>query len=101
MTGTRTFDAARFFRRKLALARGHHIVPVGPVFVLNHHGEWGAQRQAMTHAADDLYTVLLDLHPRAAAIALLSPIQFVIDLFDVDGQTCGQAFDYRDECATV
>jgi len=32
---------------------------------------------------------------------LLSPMQFVIDLLDVDGQTSGQTFDYRDQRATV
>src|SRR6266852_2818309 len=101
MAGTRAFDAARFFRRQLALTGGHHIVPVGPVFVLDHHGQRRAQRQAMSDTADDLYAVLLDLHPRAAAIALLSPMQFVIDLLDVDGQTSGQAFDYRDKRATM
>ena len=55
----------------------------------------------MSDTADDLRAVLLDLHARAAAIALLSPMQFVIDLLHVDGQTGGQTFDYRDERVTV
>src|SRR6266404_9841374 len=101
MAGTRAVDAARFLGRKLALAGRHHVVPVGPVFVLDHHGQRRAQRQAMSDTADDLCAVLLDLHPRAAAIALLSPMQFVIDLLNINWQTCGQTFDYRDECATM
>ena len=55
----------------------------------------------MADAAEDLDAVMLDLHARTAAIALLPAMQLVIDLFDVDGHARGQTFDYRDQCATV
>ena len=55
----------------------------------------------MTHSAENLHDVLLDLHARTAAIALLTTPQLMIDLVDVDGQTRGQTFDDRDERAPM
>jgi hypothetical protein len=53
------------------------------------------------HAAENLDTVRFDLHPRAAAIAQLTSLELMVYLFHVDGHARGQAFDYRDERATV
>ena len=55
----------------------------------------------MANATKNLDTILLDLHPPAAAIALLPSPQFMIDLIDIYGQTSGQPFNYRDQRATM
>ena len=55
----------------------------------------------MTHTAENLDAVLLNLHACAAPIALLPPRELVIDHFGVDGHTRGQTFDYRDKRATM
>jgi len=55
----------------------------------------------MPHATENVDAILLDLHSRATAIALLAPVQLMIDLLDVDGHARGQTFDYRDERATM
>ena len=55
----------------------------------------------MTHAAENLNLVLLDLHPTAAAVAPLTPLQVVIDLFDVYRHASRQTFDYRDQRASM
>jgi hypothetical protein len=55
----------------------------------------------MTHAAKNLCLVLLNLHPAAATVTPLPSLQFTIDLRDVNGQARRQAFDNRDQRATV
>jgi hypothetical protein len=50
----------------------------------------------VTNAAENLDAVLLNLHARAAAIALLSSPQLIIDLLNVDRQTRRQTFNDRD-----
>jgi hypothetical protein len=55
----------------------------------------------MANATENLDPILLDLHPAAAAIALLPSPQFMIDLIDIDRQTGRQTFDYRDQRATM
>ena len=101
MAWTRTFHFSRLFRRKLFRFDGHDLIPIRPVLVLDHQSQRRSERQAVTHSAENLDPILLDLHARAAAISLLTAPQFMIDLIDVDGQTCGQTFDDRDERATV
>src|SRR5262245_9840642 len=101
MTGTRAFHPTRFLWRNFAYLGGHHFVPVGPVFVLDGDRHRRSECQTMADAAEDFDAVLLDLHAGAAAIPLLTPPQFVIDLIDIDGQTGGQTFNNRDQCATV
>ena len=101
MTRPRPFDAARFLRREVLRLNRHHLSPVGPVFVFDHQRQRRAERQTMTNTAENLDAVLLDLHPRAAAIALLPPRELVIDLLNIDGHARGQTFDDRDQRATV
>jgi hypothetical protein len=55
----------------------------------------------VTYATEDFHLVLLDLHAAAAAVTPLPTLQFAIELCNFNGQTRGQAFDYRDQRATV
>ena len=55
----------------------------------------------MANTAENLDLILLDLHAPAAAITLLTAPELVIDLIDIDRQPGGQAFDNRDQRATV
>ena len=55
----------------------------------------------MTNAAQNLRRVSLDLHPPAAPITPLPPLQFTINLLDINRQTGGQTFNYRDQRASV
>ena len=56
-----------------------------------------AEGFAMTDAGEDLDGVGLDLHPSAAAVALLAPPKLVVDRGDVDIETGGNALDDGDE----
>ena len=49
--------------------RAHRRAPVGVVAVAHDQGERPAEREPVAHAAEDLDVVLLDLLPRAAAVA--------------------------------
>jgi hypothetical protein len=55
----------------------------------------------VTKAAEDLDAVLLDLHARAASIALLPSPQLVIDFLNIDWQSRRQTLNDRDERASV
>lgn len=55
----------------------------------------------MTHAAENLDAVFLDLHARAAAVAFLPPPKLLIDLLNFDRQAGRQTFNYRDQCASM
>jgi hypothetical protein len=55
----------------------------------------------MTHAADNLRTVALDLHATSAPVAPLPAFQFTVDSRFVNGQPGGQAFHDGDERASV
>ena len=101
VTGSRPFDAPRFLRRDVTLVRRHHLVPVGPIFVLDYQCQGRSERQPVPHTAEDFNPVLLDLHPRAATVTLLTAPKFVIDLRDIDGQPGGQTFNYRHERFSV
>jgi hypothetical protein len=55
----------------------------------------------MTHAAENLSVVILDLHPAATAIAPLPPAQFMIDAVDIYRQAGRQTFDDRQQGASM
>jgi hypothetical protein len=55
----------------------------------------------MTHAAQNLHAVALNLHAPPAPVAPLTPFQLAIDLLHINRQTGRQAFDDRHKRATV
>lgn len=55
----------------------------------------------MTNAAENLDLVVLNLHPPATPVSVLTPLEIAIDLRYVDRQTRGQPFNDRDQRATV
>ncbi len=83
MTGTR----AR--QRRTATARlvgeldglgGHHLDPLGPLGVADAQGDRAAEADAVADAAGDREFVLLELHPRAAAVAELAAGEVGLDV---------------------
>ena len=103
LTIEREFDdelAASLGPGRVGLRR-HHVLPVLPVAVPDEHRDRRAQRLAGTHAGQPFDLIRFDLHARAAAIALLTTRQFVIDPRNINRNTGGQSFDYRDKRATV
>src|SRR5512132_1888167 len=101
MARTRTLHATRLLRRQLVLLDRHHFIPIFPIVVFDGQREGRTEREAMAHAAEDLDAIVLDLHAPAASVALLSAPQFTIEQLNIDRQASGQAFDNRDERATV
>ena len=79
----------------------HDVFPVGPVAVGDEHGDGGAERLAGADAGEPLDVVALDLHPRAAAVALHPAGEVAIDPLGGDRQPGGQALDEGDERLAV
>jgi hypothetical protein len=50
----------------------------------------------VTHAAQNLCAVLLNLHAATAPVTPLPALQLAIDLRDLNRQTGRQSFNYRD-----
>jgi hypothetical protein len=71
----------------------HAPLPVGPVAVLDHHGDRPAHRLAVADAGHDLDAVVLDLLPPAASVALLAASQIDVDLLGQHRQTGRQVLD--------
>ena len=55
----------------------------------------------MPDAGEDLHPVLFDLHPAAAAVALLASRQFGIDVVRSEAEACGDTLEYRRQPWTV
>ena len=68
------------------LAHGHDFFPIGPVPILDHHGDGTTEGLPLTYTGEESNLVALDLHPAAAAVALLPASQFVVDEFEIDSQ---------------
>ena len=64
--------------------RVHRAAPVVEVAVADHERDRRADGLAAAHAADDLGLVVLDLHPPAAAVAVLPPGQVAVDALAVE-----------------
>ena len=79
----------------------HGVLPVGPVAILNRHGDRPANRLAAPHAGEDLGAVGLDRHPASASVAALASLQFVVDGVEVEREAGGDPFENDDERATV
>src|ERR1043165_8223050 len=101
VTRLRAFEASRFFRRYVTRVGRHDVGPIGPVFVFDHQREWGAEREAVSDARQYLRVVALDLHAPAAPVTKLAAAQLVIDQMLIDGQSCGQPLNNRDERSSV
>jgi hypothetical protein len=85
VTGAQTRDRRRRVRDRLDV---HAALPVGPVQVVDGHRDGTTHGEPVPHAGDDVYLVVLDLLPSAAAVALLAAAQVVVDHRQVDRQPC-------------
>ena len=91
----RQIDMARPWPRHLTLPvripfpwrRIHDLLPILPIAIVNYHGDRRAERLAPTHAGEELDVVGLDLHPSAAAVALLAARQIDIDVGCDEGKS--------------
>ena len=85
---------ARHRRRRFVDGRDVHApLPVGPVEILDDHGDRAAHGAAVAHAGDDLDAIVLDLLAPAAAVAALSARQVDVDVLGEHGQARGQVLD--------
>jgi hypothetical protein len=71
------------------------------VAVADHERDGRAQGSAVTDSAQELDAILFDLHPAAAAVALLTSREFGVDSGAVDRKTRREAFDDRKDGWTV
>jgi methylase of polypeptide subunit release factors len=55
----------------------------------------------VSNTIQDLRVIALDLHASATTVAKLTPAQLVVDEVLVYSHARRQAFDNRDECASV
>ena len=101
MAGTRTRDGTRIFWLHIEWLGRHYLGPMDKIVILDHQRDRRAERFAVPNPRQDLDRIGLDLHPPAAAIALLPPPELVIYCIDVNRQTCRKAFDNGDQSLTV
>src|SRR5690606_32236018 len=73
-----TMDAAQFLLRPYHRLHIHHLAPVLPVLILYDNRYGSPRRPAVSHTADDLRCILLDLHASAPAIAKLATMQLIV-----------------------
>ena len=95
MARPRTFDQPRVFRLGFQLFGGHDVFPMDEVIVLDEHRHGRTKCFSVPNSGEDRRRVRFDLHPPAAAVALLAPPELVIDLRGVDLQSRRQALDDR------
>ena len=79
----------------------HRLLPVHPVAVANQQRDRSAGGAAAAHAGEDLGAVALDLHPAAAAVAALPPLQLCVERVDVDREARRHAVHGHDERLAV
>ena len=85
---------ARHRRRRIGHRLNVHLaLPVGPVAVLDDHGDRPAHGPPVPHARDDLDAVVLDLLAPAAAIAFLAARQVDVDVLGQHRHASWQIFD--------
>ena len=85
-------------RRILGARRGvHDVQPVVPVTIRDEHRDGRAQRFAGADAGNELDVVLFDLHTAAAAVALLSAHELLVDVGGEKRQAGGAALENGDE----
>src|SRR5689334_20760249 len=77
------------------LPRIHGALPVLVVLVAHDDGNRSAERLAAAHAANDLDFVTLDLHPPAAAVAVLATLQIIVYARTVERDACRHTRDDR------
>ena len=99
VAGTRRGD--RLVLGGIAGLDGQLLFPVLPVAVGNLDGNGRADGLAVAYAAEDVGLVGFDLHPPAAAIALLAPPQLAVDEIEIDGHVGGQPGEESDEGFSV
>ena len=79
----------------------HHLDPLRPLGVADAQRDGAAEAQAVADAAGDRELVLLELHPRAAAVAELATREIGLDRGARDGDAGGQALHDGDEFGAV
>ena len=75
----------------VTIADGKRFLPVFPVAIFKLDGDRRSDRQAVTHAGEDMRGVALDLHASAPAIALLAAPEFTVEEGLVDFQSSRHA----------
>jgi phospholipid/cholesterol/gamma-HCH transport system permease protein len=101
VTRTRASDSTFGSSVARHLAGGHDFLPIGPVAILDHHGDRTADSLPVPHAGEKTDLIFLDFHPAATAVPALAPFQFVIDKLEVDGKVCRNALYNCDQRWTV
>ena len=101
MTGSRACHGSRIGGLLFEFFSGHDVPPMDEVTILDGQCDWRSESFPVSDTGKYFNDVFLDLHPAAAAVALLPAPQFVVDCGDVDRQTRGQSFDDGDERFTV
>jgi hypothetical protein len=87
MTGARAGDLSP---AGLTVAlRRHHVFPVGPVTVADLHRDGRPHGLPAPYSGQPLDLVRLDLHPRAAAVALHPALELMIDVLGSHWQAGG------------
>lgn len=81
--------------------RRHDLLPLGPLGVAHHHGDRGAHGEAVPDTAEEGDLVLLELHPRTAAVTEPSPGERVRHHLRGDRDAGGKALQRRHQCGAV
>jgi hypothetical protein len=102
MTGSRTRQpSSALFVGKLARLDRHHILPILEVAVADQQTNRRTKSLAVPNARYDFNLVAFNLHPPAAAIALLAPPELMVDAGGVCREPRGQTFDDDDQAFAV
>ncbi len=100
-TGQRRVTGQRGQLLRVHRVGRHHLLPLGPLGVADHHRHRRAQRQAVPHSAQERDLVLLELHPGTAAVAEPAPGQGVRHHLRGDRDSGRKALQRRHECGAV
>src|SRR5436305_13039277 len=79
----------------------HDLLPILPITIVNQHRDGRPDRFAGANAGKKFDRVFLDLHPPAAAVALLPARQLPVHVLGDERHPRGHAFAYDYECWAV
>ena len=79
----------------------HRTLPVFEIAIADHDRDRRSERFAAANAGDDLRFIVLDLHPSAAAVAVLSAREITIDAVAIERHAGRHAADDDRELRSV
>ena len=101
MPGPGTGHRAALVLASLDVLHRQRFGPVAPVRIANQNRHRGADRLRVAYTGDNLGAIRLDLHPSAAAEALLAPPKLAVNGFQRYRYSRGKSSEGRHQALAV